>query len=306
MTSVTLQNSSITKFSDTTENTTEDVKAPSKPRVHNEHFIYVESGTSTNEELIKSLTEAISLLPQEYNYIKTKFKVNIITKADGSTYGYGYIWFEDPQLVNILLGLNVDGSERYEKVEEEGWKPDPSIEKDYLEWLNLPLPYGSSWVEVVEIEDKYKELLTPPFTKIPLPPIIKLSCYRNDPNNIYILKRATISEKEHNISTNKLFCSKVPKDVTEKDLYEIFSQYSTSKSKTKDSKTLKYPKVNIETNTFKNNQGKKVTNTSAIITFDPLTYDGMFSLLMTKRLNINNNVLYFDYYRLTKNKSLNQ
>lgn len=300
MTSETSNISSLTIVSKPIEEVVEDTKAPPKPRIHNEHFIYVESGTSSNEELHKCLTEAISLLPPEFSYIKRKFKVNIITKADGSTYGYGYIWFEDPQLVNILLGLNPDSSERYNKLMDESWQPDPAIEKEYSEWLNLPLHYGSSWADVAEIEDRYKQLLSRPFTKVPLSPILTLSYYRNDPNNKYVLKRASISEKEHNISTNKLFCSKVPKEVTERDLYHIFLPFSTSKSTVKESKALKYPKISIETNTFKNNQGKKVTNTTAIITFDPLTYDGMFSLLMTKRLSINNNILYFDYYRSSK------
>jgi hypothetical protein len=252
-----------------------------KNRITNDHFLYVESGTATNDQLISELTKAItnylSIFPKSCS---PKFKCNIITKHDGSTYGYGYIWVEDIRLARVLLGLNTDGSQRIEEKEDELWIPDPSIQQNYSEWLQLPL-LGKSWVEIAEVEEEYQRLLTRPTIKTPLPPLIQLPGFT--------IQKASVSEKDSNVSTHKLFCTCLPLDITEKDVREVFEPYSTSKSQRKGSH--RYPEICIDT---------KKNSATVLVTYDPNTYDGLFAILMTKRIVIKGHTIYFDYFKTKK------
>ena len=255
-----------------------------KNRLTNDHFLYVESGTATNDQLISCLTEAIQkYLVSKPKSFSPKFKSNIITKHDGTTYGYGYVWVEDLKLSNILIGLNPDGSKRVKEIEDTDWVADSNVEKEYHEWLSLPL-VGKSWVEIADIEDEFQAKLTRPKLYQPLEPLIVLEGFK--------MLKASVSEKESHITTNKLFCSSVHSDIHEKDIKEVFEPFSTSKSMKKGSSNQhRYPEIGLET---------KKGSSTVLVTFDPSTNDGMFALLMTRRVLIKGHTLYFDYFKSKK------
>ena len=44
--------------------------------------------------------------------------------------GYSYGWISDTEAFNILVGLNMDGSERIDYVPDENWVPSEKSEED--------------------------------------------------------------------------------------------------------------------------------------------------------------------------------
>lgn len=277
-------------------------------RYHHTHFLYVETGIATNEQLINSLTSTFSSHKSLLKNISLQFQTNIVTKNDGTTFGYGYLWVEDVKLYNILTGKNEDGSERITLVNDSSWKPDPLIIKQKQDWIQFGIPKGMSWYDATEKEEYLDKMLEPPQIKINLPPLLQINPFKytdsqklKDPSKTsdnFVFHPATISPKEDSISTYKIFCPFVPKNLTEKDFNNIFDKFSTSQHKVSipdhTGKRIQssYPTISIDR--------KKQTHT-AIITFDPTSYDALFALLMTRKLILPGVcTLYFDHFKEIK------
>jgi hypothetical protein len=270
----------------------------------NQHYIYVESKLASNKQLEDCLTSCFEKNKHLLKNINLNHQINIITKQDGTTFGYGYIWVQDKKLYHLLLGKNEDGSERIIEEDDENWSPDSSVQEQYKNWITKGIPQGMSWFDCTEIEDDFLRKLTPPKTKKFLPPLIIVPPFNYDDqqklndqtkkSDSFIFKPASISSKDTSVITHKLFCPSLPSDVSESILKNIFDKFSTSTTKVsindngKKINDLSYPIITIE----------KKKNTIAIISFDPNTNDGLFALLMTRKVYIPNiGFVYFDYYR---------
>jgi len=275
-------------------------------RYHHTNFLYVETGIATNDQLINSLTSSFTSNKNLLKNISLKFQTNIITKNDGTTFGYGYLWVEDVKLYNILIGKNEDGSDRVTIIDDSTWNPDPIIIKQKQDWIKYGIPKGMSWYDATEREEYLDKLLEPPKIKINLPPLLKIIPFtyteeqkKKDPSKTtdnFVFHPATISPKEDIISTHRIFCPFVPKNLSEKDFRNIFEKFSTShKTNITDSngkKTSTYPTISID---------KKKQTPTAIISFDPSTYDALFALLMTRKTNLPGiSTLYFDHFKEIK------
>jgi hypothetical protein len=152
------------------------VRPKSGAHYYNHHIIHVNCGVATMEqlnlEIHRAIQEAILKLGRP---IETKFKTNIIVDRGGRRYGYGYVWFTNPEVYYMLIGKKPDGSDNVEYREDSDWVP-PSDEKPSLEAsLSSYLP-GKSWVEIAEEEDRYMR----PMLTIPLPPLMSLGEYQLD------------------------------------------------------------------------------------------------------------------------------
>jgi hypothetical protein len=276
-------------------------------RYSHTHFLYVQTGIATNEQLVNSLTSSFSLNKNLLKNISLKFQTNIVTKNDGTTFGYGYLWVEDVKLYYILIGKNEDGSDRVNIVNDSSWIPDPNIVKQKQDWVKYGIPPGMSWYDATEKEDYLDSLLEPPKIKVNLPPLFTIQPFtyteeqmKKDPSKTkdnFVFYPATISPKEDIISTYRIFCPFVPKNLTEKDFRNIFEKFSTSHHKIHNTdstgtKTSTYPTISID---------KKKQTSTAIISFDPTTFDALFALLMTRKTNIPGiGTLYFDHFKELK------
>jgi hypothetical protein len=258
------------------------------------NYIYVTSNLATNQQLIDSLHETFESYKNEFNGTNLEFESNIITKFDGSTFGYGYLWVKDKKLYYMLLGKNFDGSDLYIEEDDESWKPDPKIIEEKNK-LIYEFQGDKSWYQISELEDELdKKLIRPKIKKVIQSPISQIKFKYNesqrklDPTkteDVFTFSPAVIRNKyDDNYSTNKLFSPVVNKNITENDLRKIFCKYSTSLSKNSNL----YPIITID---------NKKSHNQVTIKFDSTTNDGLFALLMTKKITISGHTIYFDYYK---------
>lgn len=272
------------------------------PKLTNDHYLYIRSsGLATNEQLMKALKTALEgaraatkkKLPCLYN-------VNLVSDRDGKPSGYGYIWVSNPEVYHLLLGRNIDGTERVECFPDPTWVPK---DDDFLEAaLNIPYQKGMSWADMADEEDILRAEYECKIMRRVLPPLMKIPPIVYTPQQIEVLKKQIKGEGEvipaqieivcegaHVYETddtkykhNVLYCAMVPLHVTEKDMKILFSPY-TSDTQTPyvhrvNGETIKetYPFVRIVSSS-----GKRC----AYITFNERTQDAQFALLMTRRVN---------------------
>lgn len=262
-------------------------------RYPDNHTLYVTSGASNNEDLVKSVSQALRA------YEKTKEReyscnvtANLVFDKEGVPLGFGYLYISNTQVYNMLLGKNPDGSERTKLVEKEGkriFSPDDGVE----------------WVEDWS-QDK-RELVTEQLPKL-LNPEIHIYTPKQKQNFQKLITRIKKSEKQHlppeyfhpdkcsfvfekayvkpvgeQYSLNVLCGRKIPVWLNAENIYSIFRKFISDK-KVKKKVRIKgrfaevpYPVVTI-------NRKKAL----CFIEFNPLSRDAQFALLMTTRVVFRN------------------
>jgi len=204
----------------------------------------------------------------------TEIHVNVVLNRDDHPIGISYIWVSSPGFYNILLGKNIDGSDRTELIRDY----DPT-DTDYQSI--------SDWSDIVEFDDNnsHVEILEP---LINIPKItltddqykLAIKVTKNIEYNREIElypKAAFVLEPEEGNSSFELCCSRCPSWITANQLASIFKRYIPI-----DRRSDGYPKVAIR-NPYQK-KGFKI----ATVKFDPSTRDAQFALLMTKKINLTN------------------
>lgn len=280
-------------------------------RYYDEHTLYIMYGACTIHQLKDSLMNAIrqaSIILQK----KTSKDpiINMVTTADGKSLGYGYVWIPDPQVYFLLAGMNADGTERVEYIDDPDWKapeapldPFPSIEWDdsvirsssesSFDLSNKPLR-TSSWADLAMEEDGYNC----PKIKRKLPPLVSLPPFKHSPEQLkelstskgapaaegsFDVTRADVGEVEdrehHNILCSR---SPIPKWIDVADLKRIFQPYVTDTS----AKYRRHARV-PEQDTYESYPVVTINkNRTAYITFNPSSRDAQFAILMTKKITV--------------------
>lgn len=244
------------------------------------HTLYVLTGVAYEHQLEKSLLTAIQnakeLLKRD---VTTEYEINIVTNKFGNLVGYAYIWLSNPEIYYLLVGKNVDGTDREE------WIDDP-------DWLPSPTSGTSCWAD---IEDERC-----PKVRRFLPPLLKLPNFKYDEIQQLRIKQiieennfvdesltdgsfktlaAFVSEPEdENIILNVLRGNAIhdgdtqgiPEWVTLADLRKIFGRFSSVKP----TRNKIYPQINFN------------RNRSCFITYSPETPDAQFALCMKMKTKI--------------------
>jgi hypothetical protein len=146
-------------------------------RYYNNHIIHVNCGVARQEQLSSDIRRAVKVASDTLGRaIETSFKINIIIDRSGRRYGYGYVWFTNPEVYYMLLGKNPDGSENVQYREDPNWVPPPDAPSPRSLDDEMTTFHGRSWVDIMEEEERY----TRPLIKIQLPPLMTLSAYQLD------------------------------------------------------------------------------------------------------------------------------
>jgi hypothetical protein len=146
-------------------------------RYYNNHIIHVNCGVAYPEQLSSDIRRAVKAASETVGRsIETSFKINIIIDRSGRRYGYGYIWFTNPEVYYMLLGKKPDGSENVQYREDPNWVPPPDAPASRSPEEEMTAFYGRSWVDIMEEEERY----TRPLLKIQLPPLMTLTEYQLD------------------------------------------------------------------------------------------------------------------------------
>lgn len=223
----------------------------------NAHFVHISTGVSTKEQVELAINLAL-----KQTELKSFFKVSLLFKGN-LPLGYGYVWFTNPQVANMLVGKNPDSSERFEFVQDPRWVPD----------------YESKlWGDIAEIED-------PPKIKRHLPPLLTLPNYLMTPEQIKLAKINDVpilngkygtfkcdigyvsdrDMREENIKPNVLCATRLHPSIVEADLLNLFKPFSSVPN---------FPIVNITKSRL------------AFVTFSEKTHDAGFAIKVTKKTMI--------------------
>lgn len=265
-------------------------------RHYDNHSIYCDSGVANESQVSTCIRKAIKDAEEVLGYTTNcKFRINLLVDKEGKYFGFGYIRVSDPKIYWMLLGRNPDGSERIEEYPDPDWVAPPKKNANLTQEEIIEKNSKKSWFEIAEEEDAY---IQPILTKV-LPPLITIPGYEYDEEQIEHLKELAEEKGEKDSEIPKIgyfeisrgyatdpapgmlkhrLCARnVPEWIPVEAFKAIFSFYVSEESNQKDEK---FPVVNF----VDSKKGGRIV----FITFDSLTKDAIFALLMTKKTRIVN------------------
>jgi len=263
-------------------------------KVSEKGFLFIHSGVFDNNQVRLNLETCIAKLRQLNENIRNcDVYVNVVENKEGIKYGHTYAWVSNDAVYNALIGLNFDGTERYEEKEDENWV---EPEEDYDEAMERA---GDNWALIGEIEQLYEC----PMIKVPLEPLVVPPGIKYTPEQQKELgtdeqygfieigpARVTIRHEENKI--NALYSTCVPSWVNEQMLRNFFSKFSRDKSvHSKNKEKITFPLVSITKSNFKAKWRKSEDEPSlnVQITFSPLDrYLAYFLINVTKKIKLLN------------------
>jgi hypothetical protein len=253
----------------------------SKGKYTNNHLLHINTGVATEKQVEDSIKKTMALAKDMNLPYKSQYRISLVTDRYGKTFGYAYVWFTNPEVFNMLIGKNPNGSDRSERIDDPNWRP--PIE---------PIQ-STSWADIEEYE------CIPKITVV-LPPLIKLVDYELDEGQRKIVNGSSqtnithgrlecsqtfVSDPEQRYQGNVLCSTNVPEAITVEDLKNFFTPFVSDPTKTRERKVNngtttiieRYPIVTITSNRI------------AFITFDQSTNDATFVHKVTRKVEFKRN-----------------
>ena len=137
-------------------------------------YLFIHSGVLEKEQIEKSLSDCQEYLTKNYDkdFTRSSFEVNVVKNKDGKKFGHTYVWVEDLHFFYALIGLDFDGTQLIEWVEDKDWEPP---EKPMDEAMKEA---GDDWGAWDDIEILY----TRPKKKVQLEPLVTLPAIKYTPS----------------------------------------------------------------------------------------------------------------------------
>lgn len=216
-------------------------------KITEECFLKIDSGLLTHRQIstgvLKIINELNETVDIESSVKDCDFFINVVENKEGEKLGLSYFWVKNKIVYNILLGKNIDGSDRIERIDDPNWK---EPERDYFETMREAEESGE-WGLIGMVEDQYKpnkinKQLPPLYT----PVILKYSKEQRDKSNedekLLEFFPMTVKIDADNPKHNSIYSTCIPKWVSEDMLYSFFKRFC----KTTNHKNKKYPIVDIK------------------------------------------------------------
>jgi len=243
-------------------------------------YLFIHSGVLEKEQIEKSLSDCQEYLTKNYDkdFTTSSFKVNVVKNKDGKKFGHTYVWIEDLHFFNALIGLDFDGTELVEWVEDEDWEPP---EKNYHDAMEEA---GEDWVAWDRIEQAYKR----PKKKVHLDPLVSLPAIKytqeqmkeiNYESEFGFMEILPIKLSRKIGKMNVLFTNDIPDWVTEESLFNYFKQFERDDRNHLEKKTNKkfqYPIVKI----------KSKKDFRGFRKFGTITFSSMYPNTVTFLINV--------------------
>lgn len=263
--------------------------------VLNNSTIYVKTGVAHPHQIDASFNKALEKAREMFGRdFECDFRVNFIMTYNGSYLGYVFVDVSNPAFYNALIGLNVDGSERAEFIDDPTWvKPKvltPEEEDD--DFYAKPLVWsddssGATWDSQVDIQTSIEA----PKIRRELPPLISLESYEYGSEQ---QKHLNTEETHGNFSISPAFvepgieeryddCSLYVSDVPANDpdfLYALFSRYARTESPRE--KNIFFPQITIR-QIDRQPEGDEAPKFFAIVAYAH-HYDAAFALHMLQKI----------------------
>jgi hypothetical protein len=251
--------------------------------VSNPHFLYCHTSIATQTQVYDYLQRALGALEKFYGKkFDREMLVNTIFKYDGTPLKHSYVWCRSVETTNVLLNKTPEGQERCEEVEIED-DDTRMAEQKLHEFMITPYPTGASWVEMVDEEErlfnntklnKIKRSLKPvvDFGSIPLSEE-QMAQYASQYESIPVKIFPVSVPYRSGYSTNRMFAYHHFRDLDENQIRKHFEKYAVHKKDPHDKKN--YPLVFVD---------RRNSPTYVTVTFHPSSTDGLFAMLMNKKL----------------------
>jgi hypothetical protein len=258
--------------------------------LHNPHFLYLHSSIANQTQVYDYLQRALNALER---YYKKKFDreiiVNTVVKYDGTPLKHSYVWCRSVETANILCNKTPEGQERYEEVEVED-DDSREAEKKLIDFLQMSHPSGTSWVELVEEEERLDNLIRRNKVKRSLTTVVDFGTiplsedqmvkYSQEYESIPVKVFPVGLPSRTGFSSNRLFAYHNSRDIDENQIRKHFEKYATHKKDPFDKKN--YPTVYVD---------RRSHPTYITVSFHPSSNDGIFALLMNKKLSLSDKCL---------------
>jgi hypothetical protein len=204
-------------------------------------YLFIHSGVLEKEQIEKSLSDCQEYLTKNYDkdFTTSSFEVNVVKNKDGKKFGHTYVWVEDLHFFHALIGLDFDGTQLIEWVEDKDWEPPEKPMDEAMEEA------GDDWCAWDDIERSYKR----PKKKIELEPLvtlpaIKYTCSQleeiNHESQYGFMEIFPIKITQRIGKLNVLFTNDIPEWVNEELLFSYFHKFEKDKLKHQDKKSRKY------------------------------------------------------------------
>jgi hypothetical protein len=196
-------------------------------------FMFAHTYGLDTDELIEIIAREILKLDLPEGDRKYKLNINVVKTKKNNKLGYSFLWINNIKIFNALMGLNFDGSERTELIEDEEDEP-----------LTLT---GTNWGDTTsKIEYKHLEPL------ISFPPV-KLNeedqkNYRlfNDEAD-FSIDTAKLYYNREFIMKNSIFTKGVPEWLEENKIKKFFKTFEKDdRTHTTKNGRFSYPIVKIK------------------------------------------------------------
>lgn len=243
------------------------------------HTMYVSTGKLTEDQVRTAIQHAIASARKNNPQLRLgdiSLMINTTKHQDGRLTGLSYVRVSSTPAFNLLLGKNVDGTERKVLIKEESSIPpaeciasEPLDETGEFDPFSIP---SGSWADLVE--EEVEVIVNDRVETLPsLAPITPVALLPHQASELethveLIPLRCFVRDLESHEVPHILLSRRLPDWINETDLRKTMQRLSTSKDK-------KYPLILI------NKKQHCVT-----VTFDPKTSDARYGLVMIKRLDV--------------------
>lgn len=235
-------------------------------------YVFIQSGVLNQSQIEFLMKNSIDYVVNKFETGDCEYHVNVVTNKEGKIFGHSYGWISNIKVFNIMVGLNPDGSERVEEVEDEDWEPPQDDEDDALNGV-------TSWCDVTEIEQSYER----PLIKVKQEPLFVFpgiphteEQFKETGQEFGFIEMSEAKFKDKN-NCNILFSTNVENDFDIEFFKNFFDKFEKDKNiHNNKNKKFTYPIVNIK-------------NKKLVIKFSPL-YNNTASFLINviKKINLVN------------------
>jgi len=282
--------------------------------IYDEHTCVIRNTSATKEQLIQSLKDVIvnynETLKNGERKLDTRLLINYVTNKYGDFTGIAFVYFKDEEVASLITNTNKDGSERIEIV----YLDNPSCikkEEDEIDFLDENI----NWADFVDDDSDSESCIK---EKIMLPRIMDVPQFKYNDEQLENMRDNIIVRNNTNTNFNPddiilpqfeyldisrafpeppnldndevnyaIKSTKVPKNVTQLQLFNIFSKFTKFKGENN-----KYPKICLFSNDKK--RFNQEFNTAVII-FKEYSYDAGINMRMNKVVKINNDTMFFKF-----------
>ena len=188
-------------------------------------LLHVRSGMATQAQIESGIMSAINIANSKLRtQLETDFELNVATKKEGDLIGHSFLHVIDPRLANVLRGYNPDGTIRCETIA-------PSFE----EMMNSSTDNCSNSVDIDLRTTEVHQEIFPPIRIEYSKEQSKIAGERGWETEGYTLtigwsEVKTTTELEKNGDIYNILNGRVPGDMNNEQLHNIFNRFNTSEN----------------------------------------------------------------------------